>query len=352
MTLTRASLLACCAIGISAITGSVQAQSASPAKVEGPKVKWDLSTYGNPRSSTHSQAAFSRLVSEATNGNFQIEVHYGGGLAPEREIVDGLKIGAYQMGYVAAPFHPGKTPAWLVLELPGLPYESMEHLLKVTLAVYEHPAMVDEMARWNAYHMVPSILPFYELIGRGEPVKNLADLKGKRVRALGGTGAALRKVGVVPTSVVTPEIYGGFDRGLLDGAAVGLAFLTAYKLQEVTHWYSNNLRIGTAAAGNPVNRQAFDALPPQYKKLLKDMVVPASLDQIAVTRADDAKTIETARAKGMKEVVFTRADLEEFRRVAGQPVWEEWVAEWTPKGVPARALLDHLLDQAKRLASS
>ncbi len=298
-------------------------------------------------------------MSEATDGNFHIEVHHGGGLAPEREIVDGLKIGAYQMGYVAPPFHPGKTPAWLVLELPGLPYESLEYVLKVSLAVYEYPAVVEEMARWNAYHMVPSILPFYEIIGRGEPVKTLSDLKGKRVRALSGTGAALRKVGIVSTSVVTPEIYGGFDRGFLDGAAVGLAFLTAYKLQEVTHWYSTNLRIGTAAAGAPVNRQAFDALPPQYKKLLKDMVVPAALDQITITNRDNDRTIATAQAKGMtaqakgmKEVVFSRADLEEFRRVAGQPVWDEWIAEWTPKGVPARQLLDYVLEQARKHASS
>lgn len=353
MSLTRTGLLmACTALGIAALADPVLAQTASTPKVTGPKVKWDLSTYGNPRSSVQSQTAFARMVTEASGGNFQIEVHYGGGLAPEREIVDGLKIGAFQMGYVAAPFHPGKTPAWLVLELPGLPYESMEHLMKVTLAVYEHPAMVEEMARWNAYHMVPSILPFYEVIGRGEPATKLSDLRGKRIRALGGTGAALRKLGVVPTSMVTPEIYGSLDRGLLDGAAVAHAFLGAYKLQEVTNWYTTNMRIGTAAAGSPVNREAFDALPPQYKKLLKDMVVPASTEQIEVTRAEDAKTLEAARKKGMKEVVFNNSELDEFRRVAGQPVWDEWVAEWTPKGVPARALLDFLLEQARVKASS
>lgn len=350
MKMARTGLALACSIF--ALATAASAQTALPATVAGPKVKWDLSTYGNPRSSVQSQTAFARMVGEATGGNFQIEVHYGGGLAPEREIVDGIKIGAFQMGYVAAPFHPGKTPAWLVLELPSLPYESMEHLLKVTLAVYEHPAMVEEMNRWNAYHMVPSILPFYEIIGRGDPATKLSDLKGKRIRALGGTGAALRKLGVVPTSMVTPEIYGSLDRGLLDGAAVAHAFLGAYKLQEVTNWYSTNLRVGTAAAGTPVNKQAYDALPPQYKKLLKDLVVPASLEQIQVTKADDTKTLDAARKKGMKEVVFSNAELDEFRRIAGGPVWDEWVAEWTPKGVPARDLLDYLLVEAKKFSGT
>jgi len=345
-------LLAGTAFGLVAMTSAARAEAAAPAKVSGPKIKWDLSTYGNPRSSTHSQTAFARMVSEATDGNFVIEVHHGGGLAPTRETIDGIKLGAFQMGYTAAPFHPGKTPAWLVLEQPGLPYESLEHILKVTLATYEHPAMIEEMARWDAYHLLPSILPLYELIGRGEPVKKLSDLKGMRVRALGGTGQALKKIGVVPTSVVTTEIYGGFDRGLLDGAAVAYAFLAAYKLQDVTNWYTTNMRIATAAAGIPVSRPAFDALPPQYQKLLRDTVVPAAMEQIEVTDREDARSLEIMKEKGMKAATFSRAEIEEFRSIAGRPVWDEWVAEWTPQGVAARALLDHVLAAAKAYSGS
>ncbi len=51
MSLNRTTrLLAYAALGIATLAGSAHAQSTAPAKVTGPKIKWDLSTYGNPRS--------------------------------------------------------------------------------------------------------------------------------------------------------------------------------------------------------------------------------------------------------------------------------------------------------------
>lgn len=41
-------LLAGTAFGLVAMTSAARAEAAAPAKVSGPKIKWDLSTYGNP----------------------------------------------------------------------------------------------------------------------------------------------------------------------------------------------------------------------------------------------------------------------------------------------------------------
>src|SRR3546814_3134446 len=64
----------------------------------------------------------------------------------------------------------------------------------------QHPVLVKEMARWNAVFYASAILPAYEFFGVGEPPKELEDWKGKRVRALGGMGDAMRTLGAVPTT--------------------------------------------------------------------------------------------------------------------------------------------------------
>ncbi|MFO1188189.1 MAG: hypothetical protein U1E97_00995 [Alphaproteobacteria bacterium] len=120
--------------------------------------------------------------------------------------------------------------------------------------------------------MVPSIPPFYEIIGRGDPATKLSDLKGKRIRALGGTGAALRKLGVVPTSMVTPETAAAWTADCWTARrsrTLSLAPISSRKSPTGTRptcgWHGPPPEIS-------VNKQAYDALPPQYKKLLKDLV--------------------------------------------------------------------------------
>src|SRR3546814_14764115 len=67
----------------------------------------------------------------------------------------------------------------------------------------------------------------------------------RSVRALGGTGMALKNLGAVPTSVPAPEVYNALERGVFRAAAFPNTYAFAsYKLDEISQWYTTNLAPG------------------------------------------------------------------------------------------------------------
>src|SRR3546814_3403887 len=86
-------------------------------------------------------------------------------------------------------------------------------------AMHKHPAIEAEFKKWNAMLYLSVLQPQSELMGTGEPPLKMEDFAGMRVRALGGTGEALKNLGAVPTSVPAPEVYNGIERGIFRAAA-------------------------------------------------------------------------------------------------------------------------------------
>jgi len=105
------------------------------------------------------------------------------------------------MAQFCAGYHRDKNPSITVLELPFLGVSSLEQEVALSMAVYEHPAAVADLGRWNATLLMPSPLPQYNIAGVGDAPATLEDFAGLSVRATGGIGAAMETIGAVPTSM-------------------------------------------------------------------------------------------------------------------------------------------------------
>ena len=180
--------------------------------------EWNVSVWGKRRAFTEHVEKLAELVSTKTNGEFTMNVSYGG-LSKNRENLDGISIGAFEMAQFCAGYHRDKNRAITVLELPFLGVETLEQEVAVSHAVYDHPAVKKEMEQWNARIIMTSPMPQYNLVGTGEPRDELADFEGMRVRATGGLGAAFKAVGGTPTSVTATEAYQAMESGVVDTVA-------------------------------------------------------------------------------------------------------------------------------------
>ena len=92
---------------------------------------------------------------------------------------------------------------------------NLQEEVAVSHAVYDHPAVKDEMAQWNARIIMTSPMPQYNLVGTGEPGDELADFDGMRVRATGRVGQTFEAVGDVPTSVPATEAFSAMQSGVV-----------------------------------------------------------------------------------------------------------------------------------------
>jgi len=332
-----------------AITALLLAGPAAAA-VDGPKVAWNLSVWGPPRAFTAGIDALSKYVDSETGGKFTIKIHYGDALSKGPDNLDNIKLGAFEMAQICTGYHPGKNPGLGVLDLPGLPLVDKDVHAAVHDQVYKHPFIVAEFKRWNAMLLMSVLQPQSELMGTGEPPVTMEGYKGMRVRALGGTGEALKNLGAVPTSVPAPEVYNSLERGVFRAAAFPYTYaFDAYKIFEIAKWFTTNLAPGANNCPTIVNIEAFEALPPQYKELLSTKGRPVAYAALKQAQDEaDNKNIVAWKQRGLVAIEYSDAELKKFVDAGARPVWDSWVKEVSAKGVPGQELLDFVLAETAK----
>ena len=179
------------------------------------------------------------ILKERTGGKFTIKIGYGEMFSKDKENLDSIKLDAIEMADMCNFYHPGKNPAWMVFSL-AVP--AVRRVWSVSAAaadaMMKHPALVADMAQWNAMPYFFTILPQYEFMGKGKPPKTLDDWKGLRVRrpapsarpssslgahpvdgaggrALHGARARHRRCGLVPVHLCARRLSAAHDLELV-----------------------------------------------------------------------------------------------------------------------------------------
>lgn len=138
------------------------------AEVDSPMLNWDIAQIGPSRSVTVIFEETAKRLEQATDGKFKIKLHYNTQLAPEKEILEGLSVGAFQLGWVVPGYAPGKLLTASALDLPFLPAPDARALVAMSHAYLHIPETVADFGRWGTrnIHTVP--LPVYEFMGKGK----------------------------------------------------------------------------------------------------------------------------------------------------------------------------------------
>jgi TRAP-type C4-dicarboxylate transport system substrate-binding protein len=319
--------------------GAVTAAITCTFALEAAATEWNVSVWGKRRAFTEHIEKLAELVSEKTNGEFTMNVSYGG-LSKNLENLDGISIGAFEMAQFCAGYHRDKNRVITVLELPFLGVENLEQEIAVSAAVYAHPAATEEMAQWNAKLLMTSPMPQYNLVGTGEPRNQLAEFAGMRVRATGGLGEAFKAVGAVPTSVTSAEAYQAMESGVVDTVAFAQhAHLSFGTINQAT-WWTANLNPGTVNCPVVVNIDAYEALSDAEREAL-DSSVPEALAHYLVNYGELLTRWDSVLAeKGVQKVEISESVLEEFRATAAAPIRDAWIADMEAQGLPGQELYD------------
>ena len=114
-------------IAVGAVVGVVSCSFALDAAA----TEWNVSVWGKRRAFTEHVEKLAELVSEKTNGEFTMNISYGG-LSKNRENLDGISIGAFEMAQFCAGYHRDKNRVITVLELPFLGVENLEQEVAVS----------------------------------------------------------------------------------------------------------------------------------------------------------------------------------------------------------------------------
>jgi TRAP-type C4-dicarboxylate transport system substrate-binding protein len=299
---------------------------------------------------SHALAPWVKQVEEATKGRVKLEVFPSQTLIKGIDMWKGVRSGIADMGWCVQGYWPEQTPLSDVMSLPFLPLTTAEKSSEVLWKLYEKfPAMQKEYGEIQPLLLHTSSS---NLIVSKKPVKTLEDFKGLKARVLGGPPTEMAKaLGAVPTLIPMPDVYQSLDKGVVDGAAAPWEAIHAFRLYEVAKSYTEAPFYG-AYFSICANKAKWESLP----KDVRDQIMSVS----GVTGAkfwgknffDTAEQGALDRAKAgnyeINRYKVPDAEVERWRKIAGEPLWNEWVKKMEGKGhKDARAVLDSAVSMLK-----
>ena len=305
--------------------------------------EWNVSLWGKRRAFTENVEKLAELVEAKTNGEFKLKLSYGG-LSKERENLDGISFGAFEMAQFCSFYHTDKNPTITVTELPFSQDVSLARVGEIYMAVFNHPEVKKDLARWNATLLMPTPLPQYNIASKTAQLAKLEDFEGLRVRGPGGIMSVLSKLGAVKTSVPLSEVRQSMDSGVIDAASFAPHSHLATNTYKVANWVTTNLNLGSANCPVVVNTEALEMLKPAHREALLTSVDEA-LDFYVQNYEQNttAKFDKAIEQEGVMQVTFTPEQTKQLNELAAS-VRQDWVNKY--KGnFDSQALLEFTAEQ-------
>ncbi|SEF42612.1 C4-dicarboxylate TRAP transporter substrate-binding protein [Vibrio hangzhouensis] len=305
--------------------------------------EWNVSLWGKRRAFTENVEKLAELVEAKTNGEFKLKLSYGG-LSKARENLDGISFGAFEMAQFCSFYHTDKNPTITVTELPFSLDVSLARVGEIYMAVFNHPEVKKDLARWNATLLMPTPLPQYNIASKSDQLAKLEDFEGLRVRGPGGIMNVLSKLGAVKTSVPFSEVRQSMDSGVIDAASFAPHAHLATNTYKVANWVTTNLNLGSANCPVVVNTEALEMLKPAHREALLTSVDEA-LDFYVQNYEQNttAKFDKAIEQEGVMQVTFTPEQTKQLNELAAS-VRQDWVKKY--KGnFDSQALLEFTAEQ-------
>jgi len=237
-----------------------------------PELKWRLTSSFPKSLDTIYGAAeiFAKAVAEATDNKFQIQVFAAGEIVPGLAAADAVQNGTVEMCHTASYYYFGKDPTFAFgCAVPfGLNARQQNAWMYFGGGM---ELMNDFYKKFNIYG-IPAGNTGAQMGGwfRKE-IKAPADLNGLKMRIGGFAGTVLAKLGCVPQQIAGGDIYAALEKGTIDAAEwVGpyddekLGFQKVAQFYHYPGWWE-----GGAMLHNFVNIEKWNALPANYKSLIK-----------------------------------------------------------------------------------
>ena len=249
-----------------------------------PKITWRLASSFPPGLDTIYGGAetLSRYLSEATDGNFVIDVFGAGELVPPFEVADAVSAGTVEMAHTVCYYFWGKDPTWAALA--SIPFSLNSRGMNAWYYYGGGLELSNEFFATNNIVGYPCGNTAAQMGGwfRKE-INTVADLEGLKFRVGGFAGSVLQKLGVIPQQLAGGEIYQALEKGTIDAAEwVGPYDDEKLGFQKVApYYYYPGWWEGGPTVHALINKQKWDELTPAYQSLLKTACQATSADMLA-----------------------------------------------------------------------
>lgn len=277
---------------------------------------------------------FAAHVEGISGGVAKVAFFPPGSVTPFKDWLQATGAGLLDLGFVWHPVLPGKFPQMELFSLPGLsPNQTIASTVYWRMRD-QHPELAALFSEQDNVMELATFVAMGSHIHSKEPIRNLADLKGKVIGAQDPAGVkVLESLGASASVMVGSEAYLGLQRGAIDGVLAAWGWVNNFKLNEVADYHLLlNLNPGTYST--VMNRDTWNQLPSSVQAHLTDLTPSYFFYNTA-----DSAAVATRDVPEANIFVLSAGD-QSALAAAMQPQYDAWVAKANDLGWDGQALLD------------
>jgi len=294
--------------------------------------------------------AWAKDIGVKSNGRLKITVYPGASLGPPAQAYNMVTTGVCDIAWGAVAILPGQFPGTEIMHLPMLGVRSARQSSKTLWELY---TTTDYLKK--EYENVKVLYLFTEggtPIGtKSKKITTAADLNGLKLRTPGGPVMDfLKRTGAAPIGIPPGNIYESMGKGVIDGYLIGWQGVEAFKLTEDTKFILD-ANLYTSAFWVAMNKNKYNSLPPDLKKILDDASGEAAMMQVALIIDNVEKRLDgTMAEKGITKTPLSAEEQVKWEAIAVD-VQNQWITDVSAKGFPAKEAVAKVKELMKKNAN-
>ncbi len=250
---------------------------------------------------------FSKIVAEKSNGEYRIDVLHSGQAGGEREIAEGLQFGTTDfaiLGGIVQNF----DPALMIVEWDLL-FKNNEHVR----AVMNGPIGEDISKRLQknlGARKVATFMRSPRLLTTNTEVKDLADIKGKKIRVpeMPARIALWKALGAQPTPMAFPEVVPALQLGTIDGQENPIGLITSTGIDEAVDYLADTKHL-YGFMFMLASEGAWNRIPEEDHAIFNEAAAEAASYNDELVE----KSVADGMGKAQAKMTVTQPDLEAWR---------------------------------------
>jgi TRAP-type C4-dicarboxylate transport system substrate-binding protein len=275
--------------------------------------------------------AWGKEIEKRTNGQVKFTYYPGSTLLKGNEIPDGILKGIADIGDGVLAYTPGRFFAMETVNLTiGYSSAKMATFVANEFLKKFRPKEFDDYKVFYMHAHGPGILH------SKRPVRNLEEIKGLKIRAVGAAAKSAQALGAVPVAMPMFDTYESLKKGVVEATFSPIEALMTWKQAEVVKYTTECFGVGyTSAFYIAMSRKKWDSLPRDVQKVFEE--VSAEWIPVAAEVWDSSDERGRKYALNMGHQIIPLSDEENARWAkAVQPVISEYEQKAEEKGLPGK----------------
>jgi TRAP-type C4-dicarboxylate transport system substrate-binding protein len=274
----------------------------------------------------HFLIPWAKKVEADSKGRIKVSLYPSMQLGGKAEqMLQQVRDGVVDIAWTLPGFTPGVMPKLEIFELPFL--HRSTHATVMALQDYVDKYMKKE---FEPYHVLLVNCHAGALFMTKEPINKVEDFQGMKLRSYSRTNAwILEALGAAPLQVALPELAPMLSKGTVTGSILPYEIAPAVKMQDLTDYFTTlappQPRLSTAIFTFLMNKQKYESLPPDLKKVIDDNsgrnLAPFAIKTWDFVEGEGEKVMHT-KAKN-KFVSLSAEETAKFKKKV-QPVFDRF----------------------------